>query len=156
MHDRYDTFDPSGPRDPAWTACDIPACGKPGTIKYSVAPAPVVPLGTRAHTQLISVHLCNEHMGMSVEDALEVYEVHRALLAPASTPSQQVTTAGTACAGGVVTVRGGTGTMAAAPGQNITIAAGQGAGGAPQGVVSIQGSSINLQGSVSINGVPLP
>ena len=145
-----------GPSDPAWTACDIPACGKPGAIKYSAAPAPVVPLGTRAHTRLTSVHLCNEHMGMSVEDALEVYEVHRALLAPASTPSQQVTTAGTACAGGVVTVRGGAGTMAAAPGQNITIAAGQGSGGAPQGIVSIQGSSINLQGSVSINGVPVP
>jgi hypothetical protein len=46
--------------------------------------------------------------------------------------------------------------MAAAPGQNITIAAGQGSGGAPQGIVSIQGSSINLQGSVSINGVPVP
>ena len=153
MHDRYDTFDPSGPRDPAWTACDIPACGKPGTIKYSVAPAPAVPLGTRAHTLLISVHLCNEHMGMSVEDALEVYEVHRALLAPAHAASGGTGNAG---AGGVVMVRGGAGTMAAAPGQNITITAGQGSGGAPQGIVSIQGSSINLQGSVSINGVPVP
>jgi len=154
VHDYSDIGEPPmyGPSDPAWTACDIPACGKPGTIKYSVAPAPVVPLGTRAHTLLISVHLCNEHMGMSVEDALEVYAVHRALLAPASTPSQQVTTG----AGGTATIRGGAGTMAAAPGQNITIAAGQGSGGAPQGIVSIQGSSINLQGSVSINGVPVP